>query len=39
VIRAGADSVAIIAGLLPEAATVQSLRQRVVEWQILLQTL
>jgi thiamine-phosphate pyrophosphorylase len=37
VIRAGADSVAVIAGLLPEAATVQTLRQRVVEWQILLQ--
>jgi thiamine-phosphate pyrophosphorylase len=39
VFRAGADSVAVIAGLLPAPATAQSLRQRVVEWQILLQAL
>jgi thiamine-phosphate pyrophosphorylase len=39
VIRAGADSVAVISGLLPQRASAQSLRQRVVEWQILLQAL
>ena len=39
VFRSGADSVAIIAGLLPDAPTLKSLRQRVVEWQILLQAL
>ncbi len=32
VLRAGADSVAVIAGLLPEPATAQSLRQRMEEW-------
>jgi thiamine-phosphate pyrophosphorylase len=32
VLRAGADSVAVIAGLLPEPATEQSLRQRMEEW-------
>lgn len=36
VIRAGADSVALITGLLPEPATAQSLRQRMVEWHLLL---
>jgi len=36
VIRAGADSVALITGLLPEPATTQSLRKRMVEWQLLL---
>jgi thiamine-phosphate pyrophosphorylase len=36
VIRAGADSVAVIAGLLPDQATAKSLRQRVIEWQNLL---
>src|SRR5262245_40899331 len=33
--RAGADSVAIIAGLLPENATSRSLRERMEEWQRL----
>jgi thiamine-phosphate pyrophosphorylase len=32
VLRAGADSVAVIAGLLPESPTAQSLRQRMEEW-------
>jgi len=32
VLRAGADSVAIIAGLFPERATVQSMRLRMEEW-------
>jgi thiamine-phosphate pyrophosphorylase len=32
VLSAGADSVAVIAGLLPEPATPQSLRQRMEEW-------
>src|SRR6266567_1516466 len=36
VMHAGADSVAVIAGLLPEPATAQSLRQRMEEWQQLL---
>ncbi|HUK19407.1 MAG TPA: thiamine phosphate synthase [Bryobacteraceae bacterium] len=36
VLDAGADSVAVIAGLLPEAPTARSLRQRVLEWQNLL---
>jgi thiamine-phosphate pyrophosphorylase len=36
VIRAGADSVAVIAGLLPTGVTPKSLRYRVVEWQNLL---
>ena len=35
VLRAGADSVAVIAGLLPEPATAQSLRQRMEEWNQL----
>jgi thiamine-phosphate pyrophosphorylase len=35
VIRAGADSVAIISGLLPETANARSLRQRIEEWQQL----
>jgi thiamine-phosphate pyrophosphorylase len=33
VLRAGADSVAVIAGLLPHPATAQSLRQRMEQWQ------
>lgn len=36
VLVAGADSVAVIAGLLPEQITARSLRQRVLEWQNLL---
>ena len=32
VLRAGADSLAIIAGLIPASATAQSLRQRMEEW-------
>lgn len=36
VIGAGADAVAVIAGLLPEPATAKSLRERVEEWQALL---
>lgn len=36
VIRAGADSVAVIAGLLPQPATAESLRKRMIEWQNLL---
>jgi len=36
VIRAGADSVAIIAGLIPERPTAQSLRERMEQWQLLL---
>ena len=36
VLRAGADSVAVISGLLPEDATTRSLRCRVEEWQQLL---
>jgi thiamine-phosphate pyrophosphorylase len=35
VLRAGADSVAVIAGLLPEPATAQSLRRRMEEWNQL----
>jgi thiamine-phosphate pyrophosphorylase len=35
VLHAGADSVAVIAGLLPESASAQSLRQRMEEWQQL----
>ena len=38
VLRAGADSVAVIAGLLPEACSPQSLRQRMEEWQQLAKT-
>jgi thiamine-phosphate pyrophosphorylase len=33
--RAGADSVAVIAGLLPENASARSLRERMEEWQRL----
>jgi thiamine-phosphate pyrophosphorylase len=33
--KAGADSVAVIGGLLPERATAQSLRERMEEWQRL----
>jgi thiamine-phosphate pyrophosphorylase len=33
--RAGADSVAVIAGMLPGEATARSLRQRMEEWQRL----
>ena len=36
VLRAGADSVAVIAGLLPQAPTARSLRERMEEWQRLL---
>ncbi|HLH16090.1 MAG TPA: thiamine phosphate synthase [Bryobacteraceae bacterium] len=35
VLRAGADSLAVIAGLLPEHASAQTLRQRMEEWQQL----
>ena len=35
VLRAGADSVAVIAGLLPQAPTARSLRQRMEQWQLL----
>ena len=34
---AGADSVAVIAGLLPDTCTAQSLRKRMEEWQQLVQ--
>ena len=33
--KAGADSVAVISGLLPDRATAQSLRQRMEDWQRL----
>jgi thiamine-phosphate pyrophosphorylase len=36
VLHAGADSVAVIAGLLPDPATAQSLRHRMEEWQQIL---
>jgi thiamine-phosphate pyrophosphorylase len=36
VIQAGADSVAVIAGLLPKPLSTRDLRERVVEWQNLL---
>jgi len=36
VLAAGADSVAVIAGLLPESSTEESIRQRMQEWQNLL---
>jgi len=36
VLRAGADSVAVIAGLIPEPPTAQSLRERMEQWQLLL---
>jgi thiamine-phosphate pyrophosphorylase len=32
VLRAGADSVAVISDLVPEAATARSLRERMEEW-------
>ena len=35
VLRAGADSVAVIAGLLPESAGARSLRERMEQWQLL----
>jgi thiamine-phosphate pyrophosphorylase len=35
VLNAGADSVAVVAGLLPDAPSAQSLRQRMEEWQQL----
>jgi len=35
VLNAGADSVAVIAGLLPQSATAQSLRQRMEQWRLL----
>jgi thiamine-phosphate pyrophosphorylase len=35
VLRAGADSVAVIAGLLPDLATAHSLRERMEQWQQL----
>ena len=35
VLRAGADSVAVIGGLLPESPSAQALRQRMEEWQQL----
>jgi thiamine-phosphate pyrophosphorylase len=38
VLRAGADSVAVIAGLLSESPSAQSLRQRMEEWQLLVKT-
>ena len=38
VLRAGADSVAVIAGLLPDRATAHSLRERMEQWQQLVKT-
>jgi thiamine-phosphate pyrophosphorylase len=38
VLQAGADSVAVIAGLLPEAASAHSLRERMEQWQQLVTT-
>jgi thiamine-phosphate pyrophosphorylase len=35
VFRAGADSVAVIAGLLPQDPTARSLRERMEQWQLL----
>jgi thiamine-phosphate pyrophosphorylase len=35
VLRAGADSLAVISGLLPEIATARSIRERMEEWQEL----
>jgi len=35
VLHAGADSLAVIAGLIPDEATAQSLRERMEEWQRL----
>ena len=39
VLRAGADSIALISGLLPETPSARSLRQRMEEWQQLVQAL
>jgi thiamine-phosphate pyrophosphorylase len=38
VLRAGADSVAVIAGLLPSRATARSLRERMEQWQQLVKS-
>jgi thiamine-phosphate pyrophosphorylase len=38
VLRAGADSVAVIAGLLPDVPTAQRLRERMEEWQRLVKS-
>jgi thiamine-phosphate pyrophosphorylase len=38
VLRAGADSIAVIGGLLPAVFTAQSLRQRMEQWQQLVTT-
>jgi thiamine-phosphate pyrophosphorylase len=38
VLRAGADSVAVIAGLLPDRATAHFLRERMEQWQQLVKT-
>jgi len=38
VLRSGADSLAIIAGLLPQAPTARSLRERMEQWQRLVKT-
>jgi thiamine-phosphate pyrophosphorylase len=38
VLAAGADSVAVIADLLPEPCTMESLRDRMMEWQRLVRT-
>jgi thiamine-phosphate pyrophosphorylase len=38
VLQAGADSVAVIAGLLPESPTAQHLRERMEQWQLLVKT-
>ena len=38
VLRAGADSVAVIAGLLPDRGTAHSLRERMEQWQQLVKT-
>jgi thiamine-phosphate pyrophosphorylase len=35
VLRSGADSVAVIAGLLPQAPTARSLRERMEQWQLV----
>ena len=39
VLRAGADSVAVISGLLPENATARSIRERMEEWQELIRAM
>ena len=38
VLRAGADSIAVIGGLLAESTTAQTLRQRMEQWQQLVKT-